>query len=84
VAAVRDLVAVLYHIRDRAEALRAYDAFAERLVRDSLVKPSADTRLLREMVTISATFDLRGRRSDELRQPAPNLRLPAPGAHDSR
>jgi len=57
-SALRDVMYVLCRVGDRAEALRAYDAFAERLVRDLHVRPSAETRSLRHMVTISADFDL--------------------------
>ena len=56
--ALGNLMYVLCRMGNRAEALRAYDAFAERLVRDLRVRPSAETRRLKHMVTISADFDL--------------------------
>ena len=54
---LRDLVSLLYQVGDRAEALRAYDEFAERLARDLGVRPSAETRRLRDTVKMSGDFN---------------------------
>lgn len=56
--ALGDLMRILSMVGDRAEALRAYDEFAERLWRERGVRPSAETRRLRELVMISAELGL--------------------------
>lgn len=56
--ALRHLISLLYHVGDRAGALRAYDEFAERLAREFGVRPSAPTRRLVENVKISKDWEI--------------------------
>ncbi len=57
-SALGDLMYMLSLVGNRAEALRAYDEFAERLVKERHVRPSAETRRMRELVMISADLVL--------------------------
>ncbi|MGH7676522.1 MAG: BTAD domain-containing putative transcriptional regulator, partial [Gemmatimonadales bacterium] len=58
---LRHLLTALCGIGDRAQALRIYDEFAERLARDLGVRPSGATRRFIETVKNSGDVELERR-----------------------